>query len=92
MTRQNREGTGSKLQFDQKGWPRMQDRSVLQTEPVTLVDVYTRDTVCCTAAHTKKRNIPCHQVPHTSEVYQQSVRRTKQVNDEDGIYNKYSRG
>jgi len=36
------------------------------------------------AAHTKKRNIPCRQVPHTSEVYQQSVR-TKQGNDEDGI-------
>jgi hypothetical protein len=31
------------------------------------------------AAYTRKKNIPCHQIPHTSEVYQQSVQRKKNI-------------
>jgi len=86
MTQQKREGRGSKLRFDQTGWPRRQDggcelapSATCHPLPMSTLD---NDKQC--AAHTKKRNIPCRQVPHTSEVYQQSVR-TKQGNDEDGI-------
>jgi hypothetical protein len=38
-------------------------------------------------AYTRKKNIPCHQVPHTSEVYQQSVQRKKNINEEIMISN-----
>jgi hypothetical protein len=31
----------------------------------------------------QEKNIPCHQFPHTSEVYQQSVQRKEHINNND---------